>query len=511
MNNKALRQENEREDIPEEAALIMRLRVFVTMRWITVIGIIIAALVASMVIKISFPTLPVYITAAVIALYNLVLLWQLRNLEAKKPDSIIQIARTFGNIHLFLDLIALTVLLHFTGGIENPFIFYFVLHITAASISLHYRVVYILATSALSMVALLVGLEYAGAIPHINLAGFAAPTLYREGSYIIAILVALATLLYATAYMVSAISGELRKRQRQVMQLREQLIEEKTGELERASGEITKLEEERNRFLQFLSIAAHDLKAPLTAIQGFLWVMLGGYAGQLTDKQKNMLERSSLRIKELLNLISDLLDIPRTETGQIVREMKQASLRQAIKHSCDDMRNQAKEKGIRLKVELPEALPKVYGSAYRLQQVITNLLDNAIRYTPEGDVAIKVKEEKKHILVEVTDTGIGIPPQDLPHVFNDFFRASNVEVKGTGLGLSISKRIVEAHGGRIWVESPCHETNHGSKFAFTLPKRRAKLSRGKNLESRDRLRGDPENRRPGTADEADSSVSSSSS
>jgi signal transduction histidine kinase len=449
----------------------MRLRVFVTMRWITVAGIIIAALVASMAVKISFPTLPVYSIAAIIALYNLALLWQLRSLGAKRTDSIIQMARRFGDIHLFLDLIALTALLHFTGGIENPFIFYFVLHITAASISLHYRVVYLLATSALLMVGLLVGLEYAGVIPHINLEGFAEPTLYREGSYILAILVVLATLVFAAAYMVTAISGELRKRQRQVMRLREDLIEEKTGELERASREITKLEEEKNRFLNFLGIAAHDLKAPLTAIQGFLWVMLGGYAGKLTDKQKNMLERSSLRIKELLNLISDLLDIPRIETGQIVQEMKQASLRQVIKHSCDDMRNQAKEKGITLKVELPESLPKVYGSAPRLQQVITNLLDNAIRYTPEGSVAIRVKEEKNHLLVEVMDTGIGIPAEDLPQVFNDFFRASNVDAKGTGLGLSISKRIVEAHGGKIWIESPCPETNNGSKFAFTLPKK----------------------------------------
>jgi signal transduction histidine kinase len=510
MNNKALKEENEREYTPEEAALTMRLRVFVTMRWITVIGIIIAALVASMVIKISFPTLPVYATAAVIALYNLVLLWQLRRLEAKGTDSIIQMTRTFGNIHLFLDLIALTVLLHFTGGIENPFIFYFVLHITAASISLHYRVVYMLATSALLMVALLVGLEYAGAIPHINLVGFAAPTLYREGSYILAILVALASLLYATAYMVTAISGELRKRQRQVMQLREQLIEEKSGELERASGEITKLETEKNRFLHFIGIAAHDLKAPLTAIQGFLWVMLGGYAGELTDKQKNMLERSSLRIKELLNLISDLLDIPRIETGQIVPEMKLTSLRQVIKHSCDDMRNQAQEKGIRLKTELPEALPKVYGSAPRLQQVMTNLLDNAIRYTPKGDVAIRVKEEKRYVQVEVTDTGIGIPPEDLSHVFDDFFRASNVDTKGTGLGLAISKRIVEAHGGKIWVESPCPETNHGSKFAFTLSKKRAKLSRDNSLESRNVPKGGSRDRRAATTAEVDSSVSSNS-
>jgi len=219
-------------------------------------------------------------------------------------------------------------------------------------------------------------------------------------------------------------------------------------------------------------MAAHDLKAPLTAIQGFLWVMLGGFSGELNEKQRNMLERSSRRINELLNLISDLLDIPRIETGQIVQEMKEISLRQVITSCLQDQRNLAKEKGIKLKVELPETLPKIRGSSPRLQQVVTNLVSNAITYTPEGMVTVSVKEKHANIQVEVMDTGIGIPPKDLPRVFDDFFRASNVEVKGTGLGLSITKRIVEAHGGKIWVECPCPETSCGSKFTFTLPKKR---------------------------------------
>jgi len=104
--------------------------------------------------------------------------------------------------------------------------------------------------------------------------------------------------------------------------------------------------------------------------------------------------------------------------------------------------------------------------------VITNLVNNAINYTPEGVVTVRVTERGKDMQVEVIDTGIGIPPQDLPHVFDDFFRASNVEAKGTGLGLSIAKRIVETHEGSIWVESPCPESNTGSKFTFTLPKKR---------------------------------------
>ena len=241
--------------------------------------------------------------------------------------------------------------------------------------------------------------------------------------------------------------------------------------LEQLSMELTKLEEEKTRFLRFLSIAAHDLKAPLSAIQSYLWLMLGGFSGELTEKQKTMLERSSVRITELLNLISDLLDIPRIETGQIVQEIEEISLLKVVRGCLEDQWKLAEEKGVKVEVELPRTLPKIRGSSPRLQQVITNLVNNAINYTPEGTVTIRVREVDGDIEVCVMDTGIGIPPEDLPQVFDDFFRASNVETKGTGLGLSIAKRIVEAHGGKIWVQSPCPEKSIGSKFTFTLPKK----------------------------------------
>jgi signal transduction histidine kinase len=441
------------------------------MRWFAILGVVAATLIASLVFHIGFPTLPVYIICVFMALYNLVFLRQIRGLEKERAEAVIARARNYSYIHIVLDLITLTVLLHFAGGIENPFVFFFVFHIIAASIVLYYKLVYLLATLIIFLVMLLVGLEYTGIIPHISLVGFAAPDLYREGSYILAILAALTTILYATTYISTAVSGELRKRQREVVQLRERLLAEKTDELERTSTELAKLEEERNRFLRFIGIAAHDLKAPLTAIQGFLWVMLGGFAGELTDKQRNMLERSTRRITELLGLISDLLDIPRIETGQIVQEMKEISLRQVIRNSVEGQRELAKGKGVKLKLDIPDGLPKVKGSATRLQQVVTNLINNAINYTSEGEIIVKVSEpDKKKILVEIMDTGIGIPAEDMSRLFEDFFRASNVESKGTGLGLSITKRIIEAHGGEIKAESPCRETGCGSKFSFTLPK-----------------------------------------
>ncbi|OGN99504.1 MAG: hypothetical protein A2Y58_03295 [Chloroflexi bacterium RBG_13_51_52] len=457
------------ERTPEEETLVMRLHVFNNMRWVAILGIIVVTIIAKYVFDIGFPTLPVYVVCIFMALYNLVLMWQVNGLGSLPEPLVIPRVRQYTYTHILLDMFALTVMLHFTGGIENPFIFFFIFHIVLASIGLNYRMVYLLSTIAIVLVVALLGLEYFGVIPHVNLEGFVLATRYRDPSRILAVLVALAFLLYGTTYVTTAVAGELRKRQRQVVELRESLLAEKTGELERASGEIANLEEERSRFLRFIGMAAHDLKAPLTAIQGFLWVMLGGFAGEISEKQKNMLERSTHRVSELLTLISDLLDIPRIESGQIVQEMKDVSLRKVIKDSLDHQSGLATEKGIKLKVEIPEKLPKIKGSASRLQQVFTNLVNNAIKYTLEGSITVRVQENPRDVLVEIRDTGIGIPAEDMPRLFEDFFRASNVEVKGTGLGLSITKRIVEAHGGKIWAESPW-DGNAGTKFSFTLPK-----------------------------------------
>jgi signal transduction histidine kinase len=457
---------------PEEAALLMRLSVFVNMRWLAILGIIAATVAASLVFHVGFPTIPVYIICVFLALYNLVFLYQTQRLGREKTGLVVARARTYGYVHIFLDLIALTILIHFTGGIENPFIFLFVLHAIVSGIVLPYRTAYIVTTLAFLMVVVLVGLEYTGIISHVNLEGFVLPYRYQQTSRVLSFLVALALILYASTYLTTALSEELRKRQRQVLELSEQFLKEKVEELDVSSMEIVKLQKEKERFLFFIGVASHDLKAPLAAIQSYIGVMLGGFSGEVNEKQKNMLERSSYRITELLRLISDLLDIPRIESGQIVQEMKDISLNQTINDCLVELQRLADEKDLRLEVDLPETIPIIRGSSPRLQQVITNLLNNAISYTPQGGIiTLRVTVVDKGTKVEVSDTGIGIPPVELSRAFEDFFRGSNVETKGTGLGLSITKRIVEAHGGRIWIESPCPGRNNGSSVTFILPNR----------------------------------------
>jgi len=241
--------------------------------------------------------------------------------------------------------------------------------------------------------------------------------------------------------------------------------------LREKSEELAKLAEARNKLIESVSVVAHDLKAPLAAIQSYFGVMLGGYAGELNEKQRQMIERSSIRIDGLLNLISDLLDISRIEMGQVAKEMETISLPDILKGPLEDAKTLVDKQNIVLTVDAPPDLPPVRGSPARLKQVFRNLLGNAVKFTPGGGtISVKISESDGEIVCKVRDTGIGIPAEDIPRIFNDFYRASNAkDISGTGLGLSIVKKIVEAHKGEIQATSPCPETGKGSEFTFTLP------------------------------------------
>lgn len=254
---------------------------------------------------------------------------------------------------------------------------------------------------------------------------------------------------------------------------RARTLETLSSDLQQCSLDLSRLKNERQNLFHFLSMAAHDLKAPLSAVQTYFGVMLGGFVGAVNDKHRSILERCSNRIVELLELISDLLDISKIEAGQVVSEMEMAPLKAIVDGSVEIARTLAQRKRINLEIDVPQRLPRLYCSGTRLKYVLTHLMSNAIVYTATaGSVKLKIVNGRRAIQIEVSDTGIGIPQEELHQVFEEFFRASNnVEAKGTGLGLSIAKKVVEAHGGEIWAESPCTETGKGCKFVFTIPKK----------------------------------------
>jgi len=452
---------------PEEATLIQRIHYFINFRWVAAIGVAVLALFAHHVLRITFPTIPVYVIAISITLYNLIFWLYARGLRPEDTPDLVEKARRFAAVQSVVDLLALTVLLHFTGGVENPLVFYFVFHITVASILLPDRAAFSLATLAVVLLCSLIGLEYFGIIPHIHLAGFVPVDLYRQERYLLAVIFTFVSVLYISTFMATSIARELRKRQREVASLRDRCLIDFTA-LEEVNKKLTELDRLRTYFLGMVS---HDLKAPLVAIESYLQVILGGFAGEINEEQREMLDRSSHRIGELLNLISDLLDVSRIEAGQIAKEFKPMSLAEVVEGSLEDVQAMAKEKGMELRVECPKDPLVIHAAPHRLRQVLNNLLSNAIKFTPpKGLITLCVEEKVDCLQVEVMDTGVGIPAEDLPYVFDEFFRGRNVERTGTGLGLSIAKKIVEAHGGKIWAESPCSADGRGSRFTFILPK-----------------------------------------
>jgi len=254
-----------------------------------------------------------------------------------------------------------------------------------------------------------------------------------------------------------------------------------TKNLQQCNIDLSRLATERQNLFHFLSMAAHDLKAPLSTVQTYFGVLLGGFAGELSTRQTDILERCSTRIAQLLELISDLLDISKIEAGQVVTEMEEVCLKTIVDGPVEMGHALAERKGLKLEVDMPKKLPHLYVASTRLQNALTQLISNAITYTdPGGSVKLRIVNSPNTVRFEVSDTGIGIPKEELDQVFKEFFRASNVKTKGSGLGLSIVKGIIEAHGGDIRAESPCPETGKGSQFTFTIPKKGKEITKEKS-------------------------------
>lgn len=231
----------------------------------------------------------------------------------------------------------------------------------------------------------------------------------------------------------------------------------------------SRLAHTRDTLGHVLSVVFHDLKAPLAATESYHRVMLGGFAGELSDDQRNMLQRSSTRISELLNVISRMTDVSRVDARDLV--MTKVSLAQVVSESVDAMQPLAREKGLLLQADIPDHLQPIQGDHEQLKLVLANLLSNGIKFTPAGGtVKVRVIDGAEYVETQVRDSGVGIPPEELPKIFDDFYRGLDLAEKGAGLGLSIAKRIVEAHHGQIWAVSPCPDTGKGTQFVFSLPR-----------------------------------------
>lgn len=244
---------------------------------------------------------------------------------------------------------------------------------------------------------------------------------------------------------------------------------------ERKQAERLKLEVEKHIRLDklkddFINTVSHELRTPLSITKEAISLILEKVPGDINDKQTEILEIARNNIKRLARIINGLLDVSKMEAGKADLKRKEIELTVLIRKIAQAFVPKVKDKGLELRLDLPETAIRVYGDEDKLNQIFTNLVDNAVKFTPKGDIEIAAEEKESEIVCRVKDSGIGIGPLDLPKIFDKFTqfgRKDGPGEKGTGLGLSIVKGLVELHKGRIWAES---EPGCGTRVTFSLPK-----------------------------------------
>lgn len=218
---------------------------------------------------------------------------------------------------------------------------------------------------------------------------------------------------------------------------------------------------------EFVATVSHDLRSPLTFMRGYVTMI--STAGDLNEKQQEFVDKIIRGVDQMSELIDDLLDIGRIEAGVGI-EMAPCEMSSLVRMVVAELSGRAEAKNLKLQLELPPTLPLVVGDGALIKRAVANLVDNAIKYTPEGSVTVRVRERDSYLVVSVSDTGIGIAPADQMRLFEKFYRIKRrdtIRIKGTGLGLAIVKSIAEKHNGKAWVES---KLGKGSTFHLALPK-----------------------------------------
>jgi len=225
---------------------------------------------------------------------------------------------------------------------------------------------------------------------------------------------------------------------------------------------------------EFISTTSHELRTPLTAIKESVMLILDGTAGEISPQQIRFLNITRKNIDRLTELINDLLDISRIETGKLKLKKELCNISRIVIHTLRSIKPLARENRLELKLDMPKGLPKLSCDCGRITQIMVNFLDNAVKYTPPGgSVSVKVSEvvlkNEKFLKISVSDTGIGVAKKDIPRLFIRFEQLDKTLTRrpgGAGLGLAICKRLVDMHGGSVGVES---KPGAGSTFSFTLP------------------------------------------
>lgn len=425
---------------------------FIRIRWIALFTLIISTYVVKNIFKVSIQDIPIYYLSFILFGFNCFHIFILKVILLKELSSVIIRIKWDIHFQIITDLVILTLILHFSGGIENPMIIFFFLHMIIASSIFSTFGSYLHTTFAFVLVAMLAFFECYSIIPHCHLEGFINPDLYQNNFFIYGsgfIFITTSLLLVHLTHLIVSRS----------IKIEENYV--------KTNDELEKKDKLKNEYVLRVT---HDIKGHLAAILSCLQVMRSTIIGSLNDKQEEFVNRAFERTELLTDFVKDLLNLTKKRLKQDT-EFEQFLLKDLIAKVVSSVQILAKDKLIEFTVFIDNNIRTITGDPFTIEELYSNLLLNAIKYTPpKGRIELSVRNRYDHIVSEISDSGIGIPKEDIPKIFDEFYRASNIpkDIRtGSGLGLSIVKQIVENHKGRIWVNS---EVGVSTKFTFTLPK-----------------------------------------
>ncbi len=476
--------------LPVSAELGERLGWLIRLRWLAVAGVVLFVEVARRVFPVHLPLWRLYLTFAALALSNgLYWLW-LRRLHAGEvrrewswtrplvrfllpgsPGGAGDVgsagpAVLFANLQVAIDLMLLAVLLHFSGGVENPFLYFFIFHVIIAAILFSRQATFVHASWSVALIAVVATSEGLGLVRHWPLGGAWAPAAFRDPAVVSAQLLVFATTLYLSAYIGSTIADRLRRREGEVVVLSLE-VSRKAETLAAALDRVSQAERSKS---QYLRKVAHELRGPLGTMRTTMSALLAGVAGELPPPAVELIQRIEARTGDLAQVTADLLTLSRAREGRLAVELAPVDLAAVVCEVAEDARPAADRAGLTLNVRITGEIAKIVGDGAALRELAGNLVGNAIRYTPRGGkVEVRLERRGGAIELGVEDTGIGIPAADLGRVFEEFYRSPNARShssEGTGLGLAIVKAAAEQHGGRVEVRST---PGRGTCFLVTLP------------------------------------------
>lgn len=448
----------------EQAELIARLRWFIQLRWVFG-GMLIALGIVFSLTPIGDLNAWVGIgTGVAIIAYNWVFWFLERWLVRRRPGAHARNATLAATSQIVLDLVALTVVLHAAGGVETPLYIFYLFHMVVATLLLRMRRVFALASLAIALFGALAVAEMNAWIPHHGL--FDGLTEYQSARYVGVTLLAFSSAVLIAVYLGTNIADRLREREREVLWLETELAQN-VADLEKANSAL--MEAEKANMSHFRQVS-HELKGPLATQQSLLRALLIEVK-DFPAQQKQRVERAIVRGDELLALLDDLLVLSQTRETNVRTSPKWVDPSETLRDMLDAEALRAREKGLKWREEITTDLSPFCTDPAMLRTLAQNVVSNAVKYTaPGGDVTFCLRDDGNDLLMVVRDTGIGISPEDLQRIGQEFYRtreARESSSSGTGLGMTIVRSIVDTFQGGVDLSS---RPGQGTTVTIRLPR-----------------------------------------